>query len=74
MAGAFAVTLNDAAVPPYRAFDLRAGDTLRIGAGTISHGSARGYLAVAGGFDVAPVLGSRSTHVRSGIGGLDGAA
>jgi len=74
VAGAFAVTLNDAAVPPYRAFDLRAGDTLRIGAGTISHGSARGYLAVAGGFDVAPVLGSRSTHVRSGIGGLDGAA
>jgi len=74
VAGAFAVTLNGAAIPPYRAFDLRAGDMLRIGAGTISHGSARGYLAVAGGFDVAPVLGSRSTHVRSGIGGLDGAA
>lgn len=74
VAGAFAVTLNAAAIPPYRAFDLRAGDLLRIGAGTISHGSARGYLAVAGGFDVAPVLGSRSTHVRSGIGGLDGAA
>jgi biotin-dependent carboxylase-like uncharacterized protein len=74
VAGAFAVTLNGAAMPPFRAFDLRAGDTLRIGSGMISHGSARGYLAVAGGFDVAPVLGSRSTHVRSGIGGLDGAA
>ncbi len=74
VAGAFAVTLNGAAIPSYRAFDLSAGDLLRIGAGTMSHGSARGYLAVAGGFDVAPVLGSRSTHVRSGIGGLDGAA
>ncbi|MDX1376139.1 MAG: hypothetical protein R3357_11280, partial [Burkholderiales bacterium] len=74
VAGAFAVTLNGAAIPPFRGFDLRAGDVLRIGAGTISHGAARGYLAVAGGFDVAPVLGSRSTHVRSGIGGLDGAA
>ncbi len=74
VAGAFAVTLNGAALPPYRAFDLRAGDMLRIGSGTISHGSARGYLAVAGGFDVEPVLGSRSTHVRSGIGGVEGAA
>lgn len=27
-----------------------------------------GYLAVGGGFDVAPVLGSLSTHLRSGIG------
>jgi biotin-dependent carboxylase-like uncharacterized protein len=74
VAGAFAVTLNGTAIPSYRAFDLRAGDTLRIGSGTISHGSARGYLAVAGGFEVAPVLGSRSTHVRSAIGGLDGSA
>jgi 5-oxoprolinase (ATP-hydrolysing) subunit C len=74
VAGAFAVTLNGAAIPPYRAIDLRAGDILRIAGGTISHGSARGYLALAGGFDVPPVLGSRSTHVRSGIGGVDGAA
>jgi len=72
--GAFTVTLNDVPLPPFRAFELRGGDLLRIGTGTISHGSARGYLAVAGGFDVAPVLGSRSTHVRSGIGGVDGAA
>ena len=33
----------------------------------------RAYLSVAGGFDIAPVLGSRSTHVRSRLGGLDGA-
>ena len=32
------------------------------------------YLAAAGGFDVAPVLGSRSTLVRAGIGGSNGRA
>jgi urea carboxylase len=34
----------------------------------------RTYLAVRGGFDVAPVMGSRSTHVRGGIGGFEGRA
>ncbi len=34
--------------------------------------SGIGYLAVEGGLQVPPVLGSRSTYVRAGIGGLDG--
>ncbi len=34
----------------------------------------RAYLAVAGGIDTPPVLGSRSTHVASEIGGIDGRA
>lgn len=34
----------------------------------------RSYLAVAGGVDVPLVMGSRSTYVQSGIGGLDGRA
>jgi antagonist of KipI len=34
----------------------------------------RAYLAFAGGIDVAPVLGSRSTYVRAALGGLDGRA
>ena len=33
---------------------------------------ARAYLAVAGGIDVPPVLGSRSTDLASGLGGLAG--
>ena len=33
---------------------------------------ARAYLAVAGGIDVPPVLGSRSTDLASGLGGLSG--
>lgn len=34
----------------------------------------RAYVAFAGGIDVAPVLGSRSTYLRSGFGGLKGRA
>lgn len=32
------------------------------------------YVAVAGGLDIPSILGSRSTHAASGIGGLDGRA
>lgn len=32
----------------------------------------RSYLAVAGGFDVPEVMGSRSTDLKVGIGGLEG--
>jgi biotin-dependent carboxylase-like uncharacterized protein len=48
---------------------LTRGQRFRIGA--LASG-ARGYLAVAGGFDAAPVLGSVSTHLRSGLGGFSG--
>ena len=50
---------------------LRQGQVIRIGA---ARGGVYAYLAVAGGFDLPPVLGSRSTHVRSGIGGYGGRA
>lgn len=48
---------------------LRAGDILRFPGGT--HGM-RGYLALPGGIDVPPVLGSRSTYVPARLGGIDG--
>jgi len=35
---------------------------------------SRTYLAIAGGFNVPPVLGSRSTYLMGGFGGLDGRA
>jgi antagonist of KipI len=35
---------------------------------------ARAYLALAGGIDVAPVLGARSTCLPGGFGGLNGRA
>ena len=37
-------------------------------------GTAVAYLAVAGGFDLPPFMGSLSTYVRGGFGGLDGRA
>ncbi len=37
-------------------------------------GSSVLYMAVEGGFDIAPVLGSRSTFERGGLGGLHGRA
>lgn len=57
-------------VPNARPADLPAG-TLRLGA---IRGGLRAWLAVAGGFDLPPVLGSRSTDLRGGFGGLEGRA
>ena len=54
-------------VPPLTSVSLQRGQRLRIGA---LSGGAVAYLAVEGGFAVAPVLGSRSTYVRAGIGGF----
>ena len=56
---------------PYESVRLRHGDLLRIGA---LAGSAVAYLAVEGGFDIAPVLGSQSTLIRAAIGGFEGRA
>ncbi len=69
--GDFALAIDGRPIPAWRSFILRAGEVLTIGKAT---DALRGYLAVAGGIDVPPVLGSRSTHVRSGIGGWQGRA
>ena len=50
---------------------MRAGERLNLGA---TQRGARGYLAIAGGFEVTPVLGSRSTYLRAGFGGFQGRA
>lgn len=50
--------------------EVRAGATVRAVEGR----GARGYLAVAGGIAVEPILGSRSTDLRGHFGGLDGRA
>ncbi|CAA7625151.1 biotin-dependent carboxyltransferase family protein [Magnetospirillum sp. SS-4] len=54
-----------------RGHTLRRGDRLATGA---VGGAAVAVLAVAGGFDLAPVMGSLSTYVRAGIGPLNGRA
>lgn len=56
-------------LPGCRPVDLPAGSVLRLGR---CRGGARGYLAVAGGFQIRPCLGSASTDLRGGFGGLHG--
>jgi biotin-dependent carboxylase-like uncharacterized protein len=58
-------------VPPLTSVRLQRGERLRVGA---LNGGAVAYLAVEGGFAVEPVLGSRSTYARGGIGGFAGRA
>lgn len=52
-------------VPHNAPFTLAAGRTLRLGAPVTG---LRTYLAVRGGIDVDPVLGSRSTDILAGLG------
>ncbi|MCJ2034013.1 biotin-dependent carboxyltransferase family protein [Methylobacterium sp. J-068] len=67
--GAFAVSLDGQELGPDVALTLEPGAVLGIRAGA---GGSWCYLAVAGDLDVAPVLGSTATHIRSGMGGLEG--
>jgi len=50
---------------------VQAGERLTLGR---CRAGCRGYLAIAGGVDGASVLGSRSTYLRAGLGGIDGRA
>jgi urea carboxylase len=52
-------------------FALDAGETLRFGARITG---CRAYVGFRGGLDVPPVLGSRATDLRSGLGGVGGRA
>jgi biotin-dependent carboxylase-like uncharacterized protein len=57
---------HDARTPAHdTAFGVAAGSVLRLGA---PDAGLRSYLAVDGGIDVPPVLGSRSADLRSGLG------
>ncbi len=64
-------SLDGQAVPIHRRLHVPAGAVLAFGR---RRAGLRAYLAVAGGFDVPVVLGSRSTYVRGGFGGLQGRA
>ena len=70
-AGDFALSIDETPAATWRSHRLSRGQRLRIGAGKTD---VRGYLAVAGGFAVTPMLGSVATHSRTGLGGLDGGA
>lgn len=75
LVGEFAprLTRDDGSTVPidsWRSVKLRPGEQLAVGPCR----SGIGYLALAGGVAVPPVLGSRSTYTRAGLGGIDGRA
>ena len=72
VAGAeFALALDGKPAPHLAPFLVSSGSQLRFGE---RRRGARAYLAVSGGIAGALVLGSRATHVLSGMGGINGRA
>ncbi len=69
--GEFDVHIGVAPLPAGHAALVRPGDELKFGRPQIG---CRCWLAISGGIDVAPILGSRSTDLRANFGGLDGRA
>ena len=67
--GSFSVSADGATLAPWRSYALRHGQILAIKG---ARDAVWGYLAVAGGFDLAPQLGSCATHLRFNIGGFGG--
>ncbi|MBP0622056.1 biotin-dependent carboxyltransferase family protein [Cupriavidus consociatus] len=64
-------TLDGTPVWSWHAFDVHAGEILVL---PPARGGTHAYLCVAGGIDVEPVMGSRSTDLKAAFGGLDGRA
>jgi len=61
--------LDGEPIPMWESIAVDAGDELSLDFAT---DGARTYLAVAGGIDVEPIMGSRSTYTLVGIGGYEG--
>jgi biotin-dependent carboxylase-like uncharacterized protein len=64
------LAVDDQEQAMWRVLTIAAGSTLTLG---FSEVGCRSYLAIRGGFDIAPTFGSSATVVREQIGGLDGA-
>ena len=62
---------ESAPIAPWRSAVLKRGQIFRI---SLDGTTLSCYLAIAGGFDLAPCLGSLSTYTRAGLGGFQGRA
>lgn len=62
-------TLNGQPLPMWQAIRVREGDEIAFRS---PRSGVRAYLAIAGGIDVPPFLGSRATNVRAAVGGVEG--
>jgi biotin-dependent carboxylase-like uncharacterized protein len=65
------MTINNNPVPGWSAVRVQKGDIIKI---PRACSGCRACLAINGGFDVPLVMGSRSTFVRAGFGGIQGRA
>jgi urea carboxylase len=63
--------LDGQALPLWESLAVEAGQTLALGS---AKSGVRAYVAVAGGIDTPPWLGSRSTFHKAGVGGMGGYA
>jgi antagonist of KipI len=64
-------TIDGVPIPVWHTVSAPAGASLRFGRPRIG---CRTYIAIAGGIDVPPVFGSRSTYIRANFGGYEGRA
>jgi antagonist of KipI len=64
-----AFAINGVPVPQWRSLRVNKGDRVDIGQ---ANSGCRGYIAVTGGIAVSAVMGSCSTYVSGGIGGIEG--
>lgn len=65
------VTVNDREAPRWSTIALNPRDVVHVGPAATA---VRAYIALSGGLDVPPILGSRSTYLRGRLGGLGGRA
>ncbi|WP_445767139.1 5-oxoprolinase subunit C family protein [Rheinheimera sp.] len=63
------LSINGKTAEQWTVHQVQAGDVIELG--MVSQG-LRAYVAVAGGFSIAPQFGSTATVLREGIGGLSG--
>lgn len=61
--------INGKPAPTWRPLLIRKGSVLKFKA---AKQGSRAYVAIAGGFDVPEVMGSKSTYLKAGIGGFHG--
>lgn len=67
--GDLSPTINGEPIPMWRPVYLHKKSVLKFGA---CKSGCRSYLAVAGGYNIPEVMGSKSTYLRAGIGGFQG--
>lgn len=65
------ITVDSTPCAPWTGFRLDPGSVLNVG---VLMDAVYGYIAISGGIDVPPFMGSRATHSRSELGGFHGRA